>query len=86
MYFVSLRRLIYVRLFRCHLCGKICLFTIDAVHGHLQCHKINWSAYKQHYLRSDQQPEAKIHHDPSDVREYEDNLPEVMMDLPLQVS
>ena len=51
--------------FRCHLCGKICLFTTDSVHGHLQTHKINWSAYKLHYLSSDQQPEAKIYHDPS---------------------
>ena len=46
--------------FRCHLCGKICLFTTDAVHGHLHVHKMNWSAYKLRFLSSDQQPVAKI--------------------------
>ena len=41
-------------LFRCRLCGKIFLFTIDTVHSHLKrSHKISWDTYKQKYLCSD---------------------------------
>ena len=48
--------------FRCHLCGKICLFTIDAVHGHLtRVHKMNWGAYKLQYLSSGLQAEVENH-------------------------
>jgi hypothetical protein len=31
-------------------CGKILLFTIDDIHGHVRGHRMNWSAYAKSYL------------------------------------
>ena len=69
-------------LFRCRLCGKACLFTIDSVHDHVSySHRMNWSAYKQQYLSPGGEDRRTS---PDAVAEEEDSI--FLIDLPLQVS
>jgi hypothetical protein len=82
--------------FRCHICGKICIFTIDYVHGHLQSHKMTWSVYKALYLSGDpSRPGLQLSSaDTASASPLEETIPvdsiededDIMLDLPLQVN
>jgi hypothetical protein len=82
--------------FRCHICGKICIFTIDYVHGHLQSHKMTWSVYKALYLSGDSsRPGLQLSSaDTDSASPVDETVPvnsmddddDIMLDLPLQVS
>jgi hypothetical protein len=82
--------------FRCHICGKICIFTIDNVHGHLLSHKMTWSVYKALYLSGDSsRPGIQLSSaDTASASPVDGTIPmnsmedddDIMLDLPLQVN